>query len=166
MRVTIVAGIAGIVAAAAGGTGWVAAQQKEETTRQARPEVLHVEARVRENDAYRRVLTTGRRTQIVAMQIPVGGSVGREKHDHVEQLLVVVRGSARAEFDGGAHAVGAGDLVLVPPGTSHDLVNTGKEPLELYTIYAPPNHLPGRVHATKADAEADQADEAFGERVR
>jgi hypothetical protein len=34
--------------------------------------------------------------------------------------------------------------------------------LRIYTTYAPPNHIDGRIHATKADADADEADEAFG----
>ncbi len=164
MRTSIAIGIGALAAAAGGAAGFAAAETKGSA--ESKPQVVHVEERVRDNDAYRRVLTTGKRSQIVAMQIPVGESIGKESHAHVEQILVVVRGTARVEHDGGSQPVREGDLVLVPPGATHDVVNTGKQPLELYTIYAPPNHLPGRVHATKADADADEADEAFGERVR
>ena len=53
----------------------------------------------------------------------------------------------------------------MPSGALHNVRNTGDEPLKLYTIYVPPNHIDQRVQATKADAQADQADEAFGRRV-
>jgi oxalate decarboxylase/phosphoglucose isomerase-like protein (cupin superfamily) len=53
----------------------------------------------------------------------------------------------------------AGFAVLVPAGTNHNIVNTGTAPLKLYTLYSPPIHRDGVVHATRADAEAD--DETF-----
>lgn len=52
------------------------------------------------------------------------------------------------------------------PGTRHNFLNTGAEALKVYTIYAPPNHIDGRVHATKTDADADTADEEFGNAAR
>ena len=64
-----------------------------------------------------------------------------------------------------SRTLGPGDVVAVPPGVTHDIVNVGTEPLGIYTVYSPPNHLPGREQATKADAEADHADEAFGRRL-
>ena len=57
----------------------------------------------------------------------------------------------------------AGDVVMVTAGTKHNFWNTGKNDLKIYTVYAPPNHIDGRVHHTKADAVADVADEAVGE---
>jgi mannose-6-phosphate isomerase-like protein (cupin superfamily) len=57
-------------------------------------------------------------------------------------------------------------VVVVTPNVRHNVVNTGAEPLRIYTIYAPPNHIDGRVQQTKAAAEADQADHAFGDAVR
>ncbi len=56
-----------------------------------------------------------------------------------------------------------GDVVVVVPGTEHNFMNTGAVDLKIYTVYAPPNHIDGRVHATKADADADILDEAIGE---
>jgi mannose-6-phosphate isomerase-like protein (cupin superfamily) len=55
--------------------------------------------------------------------------------------------------------------VVVTPGTRHNFLNTGTEPLRIYTIYAPPNHIDGRIHRTKGDADADHADEEFGHGV-
>ncbi len=115
-----------------------------------------------ENTNFRKVVFTGAQSQLVVMHIPPGGEVGEETHEHVEQTLFFLSGSGMAYLDGAAHAVGAGSVVVVTPGTRHNFVNTGTEPLKIYTVYAPPNHIDGRVHATKADADADTEDEAFG----
>lgn len=38
--------------------------------------------------------------------------------------------------------------------TRHNFLNTGSRDLRLYTIYAPPEHAPGTIHRTKAEADA------------
>lgn len=120
----------------------------------------------RNNDAYRRVLFTGARTQLVVMAIPPGGDIGTEMHPHVEQLIFIESGQGKAVMNGAESPLARGDVLVVTPGTRHDVINTGTEPLRIYTVYAPPNHIDGRVQQTKADAEADKADEAFGASVR
>lgn len=118
------------------------------------------------NTNFRTVLFTGAKSQLVLMSIPPGGEIGAETHKHVEQTLFFVSGKGEAILDGATQAFSAGDVVVVTPGVLHNFRNTGSEPLKLYTVYAPPNHIDGRVHATKADADADTADEAFGEAVK
>ncbi len=120
----------------------------------------------KENRTFRTVLFSGARSQLVVMSIPPGGEVGLETHAHVEQTLFFLSGSGTATLDGKTQPIAAGDVLVVTPGTAHNVVNTGKQPLKIYTVYAPPNHLDGRVHATKADADADTADEAFGDAVQ
>ncbi len=117
----------------------------------------------RENEKFRRVLFTGRNSQLVVMSIPPGGEVGQETHKYTEQSLFFLSGTGEGELDGRKFPIGPGDVVVVVPGTEHNFRNTGTEPLTIYTVYAPPNHIDGRVHATKADADADTADEAVGE---
>lgn len=132
-------------------------------------EALAPAARARASRAYRRVLHTGARTQLVAMRLRPGERVGFETHPRVEQSFWVVSGAAEIRWGrGGARVVRLrpGLVGVVPPGVRHDLVNAGRGELVLYTLYAPPNHLPGTVHATKAAAARDAADEAFGRRVR
>jgi mannose-6-phosphate isomerase-like protein (cupin superfamily) len=109
------------------------------------------------NGYFREVLSTGPHSQLVVMSIPPGGDIGEETHDDVDQLLVFVQGEGRAILDGEGSAVGVGRLVHVPAGTRHNFVNTGTTDLRLYTIYAPPEHQPGTIHRTKADAEAAHA---------
>lgn len=119
----------------------------------------------KENRNFRTVLFTGGRSQLVVMRIPPGGEIGLETHPHVEQTLFFLSGRGIATLDGKEQPIAAGDALVVTPGTAHNVVNTGSQPLEIYTVYAPSNHLEGRVHSTKADADADVADEAFGDTV-
>jgi mannose-6-phosphate isomerase-like protein (cupin superfamily) len=119
-----------------------------------------IEARARANSLFRAVVATGPHSQVVVMSLPPDGSIGEETHDEVDQVLVIVDGAADAVLEGVASRVGPGDLVLVPAGTRHDLVNRGPGDLRLYTIYAPPEHAPGTVHRTRAEAEAAEAAEA------
>ena len=115
-----------------------------------------------ENENFRKVLFTGARSQLVVMHIPAGGEIGMETHEHVEQTLFFLSGSGKAILNGAESAIGAGDVVVVPPGTRHNILNDSSEPLKVYTVYAPANHIDGRVHGTKADADADKEDERFG----
>jgi mannose-6-phosphate isomerase-like protein (cupin superfamily) len=117
-----------------------------------------------ENENFRRVLFTGLRSQLVVMSIPVGGEVGEETHKYTEQTLFFLSGTGEAILNGVTSPIVPGDVVVVIPGTKHNFRNTGTEPLKIYTVYAPPNHIDGRVHRTKAEADADTADEAVGNR--
>ena len=103
---------------------------------------------------FRRVLWTGEHTQLVIMTIPKGGEIGEEVHDDTDQVLVFVEGSGEAQLDGVSSRIGPNDLVFVHAGTRHNFLNTGDGPMRLVTIYAPPHHAPGTVHATKEEADA------------
>ena len=108
----------------------------------------------RKNDAFRREVMTGDHEQVVVMTIPPGGDSGDEVHDATDQVLVFVEGRGEAHLDGEASAIGPNDMVFVRAGTRHNFINTGDSPLRLITIYAPPEHAPGTVHHTKAEADA------------
>lgn len=115
-----------------------------------------------ENHNFRKVLFTGQKSQLVVMDIPPGEEVGLETHEHVEQTLFFLAGTCKCILNGEEHITSAGDVVVVTPGTQHNFVNIGEEPLKIYTVYAPPNHIDGRIHPTKKDADQDSADEAVG----
>jgi mannose-6-phosphate isomerase-like protein (cupin superfamily) len=108
----------------------------------------------RSNDAFRREVATGEHSQVVVMTIPPGEEIGEEVHQENDQLLVFVDGQADAVLDGETTRVTSNDLVLVPAGTVHNFINTGQTALRLVTVYAPPEHAPGTVHQTKAEADA------------
>ena len=114
------------------------------------------------NNNFRKVIFTGEKSQLVVMEIPPGGEIGEETHEHVEQTLFFLRGEAKAFLNGEEKDIKEGDVVVVTPGTKHNFINTGREPLKVYTVYAPPNHIDGTIHKTKADANLDKADENFG----
>ncbi|HBP00330.1 MAG: Mannose-6-phosphate isomerase [Candidatus Uhrbacteria bacterium GW2011_GWF2_41_16] len=120
---------------------------------------------VAKNTNFRTVLYTATKSQLVVMNIPPGENVGEETHAHVEQILFFQSGNGKAILDGQESPVKAGNLIIVSPGTKHNFINTGIEPLIIATIYVPPNHIDGRIHKTKADAVADMADEEFGEAI-
>ena len=116
-----------------------------------------------ENQDFRHVLFTGMKSQLVVMNILPGGEVGKETHKHTEQTLYFQSGTGEAILDGKTTPIGPGDVVVVTPGTQHNFRNTGSTPMKIFTTYAPPNHIDGRIQKTKADADADVDDEAFGE---
>lgn len=108
----------------------------------------------RENEDYRRVVATGATSQLVLMTVQPGSRIDREVHDDTDQLIIVVEGVADVTLDGDTHRVQAGQLAYIPAGTTHEVRNTGGDALKLYTIYAPPEHPDGTVHATKDEADA------------
>lgn len=106
---------------------------------------------------FRRVLWTGEYTQLVIMTIPVGGEIGAETHPDTDQILTVVSGTGETTISGQSKKVAQGELIVVPAGHHHNIVNTGPNPLVLYTVYGPPEHADGAVHATKEEADALEA---------
>ena len=110
-----------------------------------------------ESADFRRVLWTGKQVQLVIMTIPPGGEIGEEVHEDTDQVLTFVSGVGEARVGGDRRKVAQGDLVAVPAGTKHNLVNTGPNPLVLYTVYGPPEHADRVVHHTKEEAEAAEA---------
>ena len=102
---------------------------------------------------FRRVLWTGKHTQLVVMTIPPNGEIGEEVHE-VDQILTFVSGTGEAQISGSTKQVAQGDLVVVPAGKKHNFLNTGENPLILYTVYGPAEHADGAVHRTKEEADA------------
>ena len=114
------------------------------------------------NDNYRTVVFTGGHLQLTLMSIPPDGEIGWEAHDHLDQFLRIEQGEGLAEFGSTGDAVDetyavADDwAIIVPAGVWHNVTNTGTDDLKLYSIYSPPQHPSGTVHATKAEADAEE----------
>ena len=114
--------------------------------------VTNIEQDTLDNDDYRRVLYTGRHTQLVLMTIQPGGEIGKERHEGHDQFIRVEAGQGVVTLDGAEHRLSDGVAVVIPSGALHNVVNTSRdEPLRLYTLYSPPEHPDGTVHRTKAD---------------
>lgn len=116
------------------------------------------------NGNFRTVLYTGEHTQLTVMRLAPGEDIGMEAHPHLDQFLRIEEGQARAEFGRSegqvdeTHDVGPDWALVVPAGVWHNVVNTGNEEVKLYSLYSPPEHPDGTVHATKQEAEEAEHD--------
>ena len=117
--------------------------------------VRSIERAARQNATFRTVLYTAKNCQLVVMSLKPGEDIGAEVHK-LDQFFRVEEGEGKAVLDGTEHRIKPGFAVLVPAGTHNNIINGPSGPMKLYTLYAPPNHRDGVVHATKADAEADK----------
>ncbi|MDZ7292870.1 MAG: cupin domain-containing protein [candidate division KSB1 bacterium] len=108
------------------------------------------------NKYFRQVLFTGKHLQLVVMCLQPKEEIGNEMHEQVDQFFRIEEGRAKFILNGTEeHLVSAGDAVVVPAGTYHNVINPSpSKPLKLYTVYTPPQHADGTVHKTKAEAEA------------
>ena len=118
-----------------------------------------IEEATERNEDFRRVLYTGAHLQLVLMTLQPGEEIGEEAHDDGDQFFRFEEGEGEVMIDGVTHEVEADFAVIVPAGARHNVINTGDEPLKLYTLYGPPEHRDGVVRRTKA--EADKSEEHF-----
>src|SRR5512132_2140328 len=116
--------------------------------------VQDIEELALENAEFRRVLYTAKHCQLVVMALKPKEEIGAEVHE-LDQFFRVEEGTGEAVLDGVRTEIRAGFAIVVPAGANHNILNTGKVPLKLYTLYAPPNHRDRVVHHTRAEAEAD-----------
>ena len=118
------------------------------------------------NANFRAVVFTGEHTQLTVMRLAPGEDIGLEAHDDRDQFLRIEQGQGRVELGrtedsiDERHEVGDDWAIIVPAGVWHNVVNTGDGELKLYSLYSPPEHPDGTVHATKAEAE--EAEQAHG----
>lgn len=114
--------------------------------------VENIEQLTEDNNDFRRVLYTGHNLQLVLMAIQPGDEIGEEVHDDRDQFFRIEGGMGEIWIDGVCHTIKADDGIIVPQGARHNVISTGSEPLRLYTIYGPPEHIDRTVHATCAAA--------------
>ena len=119
--------------------------------------VVNIEKETTKNTDFRRVLYTGKHSQLVLMSLKPGEEIGEETHDHVYQFFRFEAGEGKVIIDGKEHHVKNGNAVIVPAGARHNVINTSKRMnLRLYTIYSPPEHQDGVVRHTKKEAMASE----------
>ena len=124
--------------------------------------VGNIEEASLESDNFRKVLYTAKFSQLVVMSLLPGEEIGEEVHD-VDQFLRLDAGVGKAVLNGAETDIEDGWAIVVPAGTKHNIINTSDaEQMKLYTLYSPPHHRDGVIHATKAEAEKDQTDEFEG----
>lgn|SRR5690554_155233 len=111
-----------------------------------------------ENDNFRKVLYTGKHLQLVLMTLQPGEEIGSEVHEGHDQFFRIEEGNGQVIIDDNKYDVEDDDAIIVPAGARHNVINTGSEPLRLYTLYGPPEHREGVIHPTKADEQEEHFD--------
>jgi mannose-6-phosphate isomerase-like protein (cupin superfamily) len=119
----------------------------------------HIEQETLDNENFRKVLYTGKHSQLVLMSLKPGEEIGREVHPENDQFFRFEGGHGRVVIDGHEYLVVDGDAIIVPAGAEHNVINASTDDdLRLYTIYSPAHHKDGIVRATRDEAIANEAE--------
>jgi len=118
--------------------------------------VVNIEDETTKNDNFRKVLYTGKHSQLVLMSLKPKEDIGEEIHKDTDQFFRIDAGSGKVIINGTEHAVKDGFAFVVPAGAKHNVVNTGADDLKLYSIYSPSHHHDGVIHKTKDEAATDK----------
>ena len=121
--------------------------------------VKNIEKDTLEDGNFRKVLYTGKHSQLVLMNLAPNEEIGMEVHEENDQFFRFEKGQGKCIIDGNEYELGDGVAVVVPAGAQHNIINTSsEEELKLYTIYSPAHHKDQILRATKAEAEANEAE--------
>jgi len=115
----------------------------------------NIEKETLANENFRKVLYTGKHSQLVLMNLRPGEEIGMEVHEGNDQFFRFESGEGKVVIDGNEYAVTDGSVIIVPSGAEHNVINTGLDSLKLYTIYSPAHHQDGVIRRTKEEAEKD-----------
>ncbi|MFA6909233.1 MAG: cupin domain-containing protein [Patescibacteria group bacterium] len=123
----------------------------------------HLEQATKDNDLFRKVLSTSPHLQLVLMTLQPDEEIGEEVHVDNDQFLRFEMGTGKVTLNGEEYPVTDGDAIIIPAGAKHNVINLShNEPLKLYTLYGPPHHAEGTIHATKKEADAAEEQEHHG----
>jgi len=119
----------------------------------------NIERDTKENSNFRKVVYTGKHSQLVLMSLKPGEEIGSEVHPDNDQFFRFDAGQGKVVIDDNEYEVSDGFAVIVPAGAEHNVINTSaSEDLKLYTIYCPAHHKDGIVRATSQEAMDNEAD--------
>ena len=128
----------------------------------AQPCFINIHSETLCNQNFRTALWTGKHLQVTVMSIPVGGEIGLEMHDDLDQFIKIENGCAsfymghtkqNVQYCGN---INSNYAILVPAGTWHNIINTCTTPLKVYSVYAPPKHPYNTIHKTKLDSDLSE----------
>lgn len=119
----------------------------------------NIEKETIDNSNFRKVLYTGKHSQLVLMSLKPGEDIGMEVHTENDQFFRFEKGEGKCVIDSNEYIVEDGSCIVVPAGAEHNVINTSEtEDLKMYTIYSPAHHKDGIIRATKEEAEVNEAD--------
>lgn len=119
----------------------------------------NIEKDTLENENFRKVLYTGKHSQLVLMSLKPKEEIGMEVHEENDQFFRFEKGEGKCIIDGNEYDLKDGVVIIVPAGAQHNIINTSEvEELKLYTIYSPAHHKDGILRSTKEEAEANEAE--------
>lgn len=101
---------------------------------------LDIEKATTRNNSYRRVLFTTPEMQLVVMRLRPGEEIGMERHTRGTQFIRIEEGKGKAEVGWKRYVLKPGTALIIPANTWHNITNTGKRSLQLYSLYSPPEH--------------------------
>ena len=125
----------------------------------AKPSVINIHKETQCNKNFRTAIWTGEHLQLTVMSIPVGGEIGLEMHDNLDQFIRIESGCANVYMGNTKQnvkfieKVNSDYAIIIPAGTWHNVINACSCPLKVYSVYAPPQHPFGTIHKTKLDAD-------------
>lgn len=120
---------------------------------------LHIENESISNKNFRKVLYTGKYSQLVLMSLPPKEEIGLEVHIDNDQFFRVEKGVGKCIIDETEYEVSDGFAIVVPAGAQHNIINLSEtEDLKLYTIYSPAHHKDGIIRLTKEEAEKNESE--------
>lgn len=124
------------------------------------PQVIEkVAQKAKDNTDWKRAYVTGRHEQIVFMNISrqtnPKNEIGMETHPF-DQVILIVEGKGKAVLNGKTSFVEEGDLIFIPKGAKHNVVNLSSDkPLKIISFYSDTDIPKGSVYKTKADEQND-----------
>ena len=124
-----------------------------------KPSLINIRSEVMCNNNFRKAIWTGEYLQVTVMSIPVGGEIGLEIHENLDQFIRIESGCANIYMGDTKQnvkcmgKVNANYAIVIPSGTWHNIINACACPLKVYSVYAPPKHPFGTVHERKLDSD-------------
>lgn len=106
------------------------------------------------NDNWKLAFATGKHAQVVFMNVSPStnpaNEIGMETHPF-DQVILIVSGHGQAILNGKTSPVNSGDMIFIPQGTAHNVVNSDKQnPLKLISFYSNTDIPAGSVYKKKS----------------
>lgn len=119
----------------------------------------NIEEKTLQNTHFRQVLYTAKNIQLVLMTLQPLEDIGEEIHPDNDQFFRFESGEGVCVIDDNKYIIKADDIIIVPAGAKHNIINTSNDkPLKMYTIYGPSHHKDQIVRETKEDAMKNEAE--------